>query len=458
MKRLGRSHLPALLLGGVLVAGVGCAAKPEPVSMPSPPPETFSSTGEAPLEQRWWTTFRDPALNRLMDRALTGNFDLESAWQRLRQARALIERESSDLYPDLDGLVEAGARQPEPGEPERVALGLAAEYEVDLWGRIRSRVEAQRLRARASLNDYRAAALSLSAEVARTWYELVEARSQRDLLDEQVETNEKVLRALRARFGTGQIRAVDILRQEQLVEATRERLLAAESRVQVVEHRLAVLVGQPPQQGVEAMRADLPDLPPLPKTGLPAELVRRRPDVQRAYDLLLAADRELAAAISNRYPRLSLTASLTTAGEDAGDLFDDWARSIAGNLVAPLIDGGERRAEVDRAEALRSERLSDYAQATLTAFREVEDALIQERKQLDRIASLRQQVELASRTYEQLQIEYFNGLADYIDVLTALTDQQQLRRDLLAARLDLLDFRIGLYRALAGGFQTDRET
>jgi outer membrane protein TolC len=267
-----------------------------------------------------------------------------------------------------------------------------------------------------------------------------------------------VLRLLRARFGSGQIRAVDILRQEQLVESTRERRIAAQSRVHVVEHLLAVLLGRSPQAGVELERVELPELPPLPDTGLPAELVQRRPDVRRAHDLLRAADRDLAAAVSRQYPRLSLTASLSTAGEDASDLFDDWARSFAGNLVGPLLDGGERRADVARAEALREQRLYEYGQATLTAFREVEDALVRERKQLRQLDSLRRQVELASRTYEQLRIEYFNGLADYIDVLTALTDQQQLRRDLIAARLELLDIRIGLYRALAGGFRTDRET
>ena len=458
MMRASTSLVSTLVLACALVAGGGCASRPQPAVSPVQAPETFSERGAAKLPELWWTAFDDPRLDRLMDRALQSNFDLASAWQRLRSARALVEREASDLYPDLDGSVEAGASQPEPEDPQRVRLGLAAGYEVDLWGRISSRVEAERYRARASFADYQAAALSLSAEVARTWYQLIEARSQLALLSEQVETNEKVLRLLRARFGSGQIRAVDILRQQQLVESTRERRIAARSRMRVVEHLLAVLLGRAPQSGVDLDRAELPELPPLPDTGLPAELVQRRPDVRRAHDLLRAADRDLAAAVSRQYPRLSLTASLSTAGEDASDLFDDWARSFAGNLMAPLLDGGERRADVERAEALREQRLYEYGQVTLTAFREVEDALVRERKQLRQLDSLRRQVELASRTYEQLQIEYFNGLADYIDVLTALTDRQQLRRDLIAARLELLDIRIGLYRALAGGFRTDHET
>jgi NodT family efflux transporter outer membrane factor (OMF) lipoprotein len=447
--------LTALALGSGL--GSGCSVRTAPLPPTIEPPPSFSTTGGASLAERWWTAFDDPELDRLVARALDANLDVESAWQRLRQARAVVAREGAQLYPELDGTFDATTREPGPPESE-LRFGLAASYEVDLWGRIRSSVDAERFRALATLADYQTVALSVSAEVARTWYELVEARSQSTLLAEQVETNETVLRLLRARFGSGQIRAVDILRQKQLVEATRERLIQAETRVEVLENLLAVLLGRAPQEGVDTLVGDLPELPPLPDTGLPAELVQRRPDVRRAFELLQAADRDLAAAISNRYPRLSLSASLSTSDAGADELFDDWMRSLAGNLLAPLFDGGRRRAEVDRNEALRAQRLYEYGQATLVAFREVEDALIQEAKQLERIESLREQVDLASRAYEQLQIEFFNGLADYIDVLTALTEQQQLRRDLIAARRDLLEFRIALYRALAGAVPSGRET
>ncbi|MDX1632603.1 MAG: TolC family protein, partial [Thermoanaerobaculia bacterium] len=139
------------------------------------------------------------------------------------------------------------------------------------------------------------------------------------------------------------------------------------------------------------------------------------------------------------------------------DLFDQWARSFTGGLLVPLFRAGALEAEVDRAEAIRNQRVSEYGQATLIAFREVEDALVREAKQRERIRSLERQVELADQSYEQLRIQYFNGLGDYIDVLVALTERQQLRRDLIAARRALLEFRIGLYRALAGGFETERE-
>jgi len=201
----------------------------------------------------------------------------------------------------------------------------------------------------------------------------------------------------------------------------------------------------------------LPALPPLPATGLPAALIRRRPDVQRAFKLLQSADREMAAAISNQYPRLTITGSLSTSEDRTEDLFEDWAYSIAGNLAAPLFDGGQRAAEVDRTEAVKQQRFYEFGQAILTALREVEDALIQEKKQTQRIRSIEEQVRYSNQTIQRLQFEYFNGIGNYIDVLTALANNQALRRDLLTAKRQLLEFRIALYRALAGGFETDRE-
>ena len=180
--------------------------------------------------------------------------------------------------------------------------------------------------------------------------------------------------------------------------------------------------------------------------------------MQKAYNLLQAADRDLASAISNRYPRLSLAASGSSTGNTANSLFKDWASNFAGSLFAPLFDGGERGAEINRNKALKNEHLFAYGQTLLTAFQEVENALIQEKKQDERIHSLEAQVGLVRQTYEQLRIEYLNGLSDYLDVLTALTDEQRLQRELISAKLDMLEFRIALYRALAGGFETARET
>lgn len=463
-------------LAACVLFAVACVPHTAEVETPVAPPEAFSGGGVVQTPERWWTAFGDPALDRLVERALAANLDLAAVWERLSEARAVADRRSSDLFPDLDASADASVERfdfddDDPGNGfggdfdgdgsernEELRLGLAAGYEVDLWGRIGSRLEAERFRARASLADYRTAALSLAAEVARTWFQLVEARQQVALLDAQIEADETVQRSLENRFGSGQVRGVDVLRQRQLVESTREQRIAAVERLRVLEHLLAVLLGRPPAADVTVAARELPELPPLPDTGLPVELVRRRPDVRAAFLRLQAADRDLAAAIADRYPRLTLTASLSTAESDASDLFEDWTRSLAGGLLAPIFRAGELAAEVDRAEAARRRNVLLYGQATLVAFREVEDALVREAQQRRRVASLERQVRLTEQSYEQLRLQFFNGLSDYIDVLTALTEAQRVRRDLVTARRLLLERRVALYRALAGGFDTGRET
>jgi NodT family efflux transporter outer membrane factor (OMF) lipoprotein len=433
------------------VALAGCAPKTAPIESPVADPPAFSGGGDAVMPDRWWTSFRDTALTATVDLALRDNLDLRTAWQRLREAEAVIGIVGGARYPDLYLEVGGVVQRSNAGNVESAALGLSTSYEIDLWGRIDSSVEAERYRARATLADYRTTALSLSAEVVRAWFQLAEARAQTDLLRRQVATNRTSLTLLEARFGTGQIRSADILRQRQLLEATREDLVVAEARLGALRHGLAVLLGRSPTDSLSIRPPGLPEPPPLPATGLPADLVRRRPDVQGAYLRLAGADQDLAAAISNRYPRLSLTASVSASVQSPGRLFDDWLRTLAGNLLAPLFTGGELSAQVDRADARRQQRLYEYGQAVLTAFREVEDALVAEAAQRQRLESLRVQVAFADQTAARLRLEYFNGIGGFLDVLTAQIAQQQLERDLLAAQLGLLESRIALYRALAGG-------
>lgn len=272
------------------------------------------------------------------------------------------------------------------------------------------------------------------------------------LIEKQISTNEKILKLLNSQFGSGQIRTADILRQKQLIESNREQKYALQSRVEVLEYQLSLLLGQAPKQRVIVAGLPLPDLPPLPDTGLPANLLARRPDVQASLFRLRAADRDVAEALSDQYPRLNLSISVSTSEEEgAVDIFDDWARSFAAGLAAPLLDAGQRRAEVRRAGAVKDQRLYEHGQVMLSALKEVEDALIQENRQAAQIASIKEQIKLVEQTNERLQHDYFNGAGDYIDVLSSLINEQELQRDLKAAKLELIEFRIALYRALAGG-------
>lgn len=440
-----------VVLGIFCLTGCTFSAGPD-LSSPINTIRPFSPSGCHEIPDKWWTAFGDRELNRFVNQALRSNFDLKTAWQRLREARAVVDRETASLFPDLQGVAEGEKVRRDSDITERLELGLASEYELDLWGRIESGIEAEQYRADAALSDYETAVLSVSAEVVRTWYQLMEVHSQMELLDEQIETNRKMLDLIKARFGTGQSRRVDVLRQEQLLESTREQRVLAESKVRVLEHRLAVLSGRPPQNPFKYEAKGLPPVPPFPDTGLPVELVQRRPDVKSAYNRLKAADRDTAVSISNRYPRVTMQVSASTLDEGAEKLFEIWAGSFSAGLVAPLLDAGRRKAEVERTRAVEQQRLYEYGRTILESFQEVENALIREKKQISRIESLKKQLRLADESHEQVKREYFNGMNDFIDVLTALSEKQRIQRNLLEAGLMRLEYRIALYRALAGGF------
>ncbi|HCO85655.1 MAG TPA: hypothetical protein DIT95_19275 [Arenibacter sp.] len=437
----------------------GCSPKFSNVALPIDDLKEFSYSGPSVLEDKWWTAFNDEQLNILIDSALQSNLDLAATWQQFLASRAIVAREAGNKWPQIAASAQSAINLPEPDfvGGENTQLGLSANYELDLWGRIRSSVQAEKFRSEASLYDYRTAAISLSAEIATTWYQLIAAKKQLQITKDQISTNEDIIKLIRTRFVGGQIRAVDILRQAQLLESTKEQQIIFETNVALLENQLAVLLGKQPQGNISFDTKDLPTLPDLPEIGIPLELIRRRPDIQQSYAVLLAADRDMASAVRSKYPRLSVSARGQLRSNSFQNLFDNWAYTLAGNILAPLFYGGQLSAEVDRTQAIKQQRLLEYGQTTLEAFQEVENGLIQEIKQKQRVDNIGRQLELAQKSNRQLRVEFLNGFSPYLDVLIGLDAEQQLRRDYIVSQRQLILIRIALYRALAGGFETERE-
>lgn len=434
---------------------VACTPKLSPTDPPIEEAQRFSISEGIALPDQWWTSFNDPLLDSLVGKGLEENLSLAGTREAYRAALATVQREKSFLLPQINaftGITERRA-QTDFSEDTEFRAGLSASYEIDLWGRIRAGIQAEEYTAEAFFNDYQAAAMTISAEITATWYQLVTARRQLELVNEQIQTNEDIVKLIRARFAGGQIRAVDILRQEQLLESTRSQKIIYETDLGILENRLAVLLGRPPQNIEGFEKGIIPSLPPLPATGLPLELIRRRPDLQRDYNFLLAADREMAYAVRSKFPIISLEATGQFRAGKIDNLFENWAYTLAGNLLTPLFYGGRLSAEVDRARAVKDQRLYEYGQTVLTAFQEVENALLREQKQEERLIVLERQLDLSQKTSKQLRIEFLNGMSNYLDVLLALDEQQQLEREMLERKQEQLEIRIGLYRALAGAFE-----
>jgi len=359
-------------------------------------PRSFSLyTSESEPEIRWWEEFNDPDLNVLITEALSGNLTLKEAWSRLVQTRALAVQAGAALYPDLTGTAGADyTRQRSDNglqktiSNEDYSLGVISSYELDLWGRIRAGRESALLEVTAAREDLNTAAMTLAAEVANRWVNIISQGMQKRLLEHQLQTNLTLLELIELRFRMSMVSALDVYQQKQIVEDIKAEIPLVEAEEQVLRHELALLLGKPPGTSLKISREDLLEPAEIPATGLPADLLSSRPDLRRAGMRLQAADWQVSAARANRLPAIRLTAGAQYGKGDMDVLFNNWLLSLAGNLTAPIFDGGRRAAEVDRRKALVDENLAAYRQAVLTAIKEVEDALVVEAKQREHIRAL----------------------------------------------------------------------
>lgn len=435
-----------LMLGAALSAGcAGLERRPlEPAALPA----QFLAAGVTRTPPAWWQSFADPQLDALVAQALADNLSLQATAARLRAAEASAGAAGAGLFPSVTA--RASDTRVEGGNEERAA-SLSAAYEVDLWGRVRAGRDAAELQAQATEQELQAARTSLAAAVAIQWFALGSSAERLRLISEERATYERILRLVEARYRNGQATASDVLRQRQLVESTRSLEASTEAELGTQRHALEELLGQP--AGSTALAGNLP--PPLsgvPRSGLPADVVGQRPDVQQRWLLLQSADRSVAAAVANRFPQFSLSATGQSSDAGAAGMFDDWIGSLMGSIVAPIIDGGARRAEVQRTRAVLDQRLAEYRSAVLVGFREIQDALLRDAQQQIRVDSLAEQLRLSDAVSERLERQLRNGSTTYLSLLDAQLTNSSLRREVLGARQLRAEQRIALYRALAGPF------
>ena len=449
-----------LILSACIMLLTACSPF-QPAARPDAPgelPDGYSLySGEAKSPSPWWDAMGSSELNRLIDSAMADNFSLSEAWYRLQQARAAAVQAGASLYPELDafGSAETARRDSAGGSSgsagsQNYELGLTASYEVDLWGRVRSQREAALLDVNATEADLHAAAVSLAAEVALRWVQILSQRLQKQLLEEQLASNSTFLELIELRFRKAMVSALDVYQQKQVVENVRAKIPLVEAQIQLLMHELAVLLGRPPRSGLELNQNQMPSIGQLPPLGLPADLLAARPDVQAAGMRLRAADWQLAEARANRLPALRLGAGARYGPEKLDLLFDTWLLSLAANLTAPIFDGGRRAAEVDRLRATVGENLWTYRRVVLTAVKEVEDALARETRQREHIEALKAVMTAARNGLREAIDRYRNGLSDYLPVLTQLLTVQDLEQNMIAQQEQLILYRIGLYRALGG--------
>jgi NodT family efflux transporter outer membrane factor (OMF) lipoprotein len=450
----------------------GCAGAP---ILRVPPdeftvPDTFAAAPPAAIEARldWWEDFGEPSLSHAVATALEHNHDLRAAAARVERALAEARIAGADLKPDVSvGLDGARRRQnfigfPLPGADGQVAssrstnLGASLDisWELDLWGRLRASTRAALADAQAADAEYQAAVLSLAAQTVKVWLAAAESAQQLELAQRTVESWRAAHEQVRQRYERGLRSPLDVrLSLSNLANA--EALVAVRQRQQDAAIRqLEILMGRYPGRAMPLPDA-LPRTPAAIPTGLPAELVARRPDLVAAERRLAAADERFVVAKRSLYPRLFLTGSGGTATESLRDLTDYDFRvwSLAASLLQPVFQGGRLRAGVDRARAMTWEAIESYTAAGLRAYAEVEAALAADQHLATEVETLDESARHARAATRLAEDRYRSGLEDYITVLDSQRRELASESAHITAHAGRLQNRVNLYLALGGGFR-----
>ena len=441
----------------------GCSGyHPSPETPPVKIPERFSLDGNLTSPATWWEAFGDKLLNRIEKQALTDNMDLKSAWARIMQARAEAKQAGAELYPWLD--ITAGAAHKTTRDEgsyfnqDILSLGAMASYELDLWGRIRKGREAAVMDVMAAEADLDTARITVSSEIALTYFEMQAVKMQIDIISRQIRDNRASLDIISSMYEYGQTDILDTLQQKQAVEGAIAQKIEKKMTLGTLKNRLAVLLGKAPEDLDIKADKGLPEIPPLPDSGLPLELINRRPDCRSAFFKLKAANARLAQAVAQQYPRFSLSASIETDASRVNDLFENWIATLAANMLTPVFEGRSLEAEVEKRQAQSRQALFDYGSTVLAALKEVEDAMVQESHQRRILKNMEYRLELSRNSLKQVKEQYEAGTVEFLRFLATELNTDALETKVITERLNLIKYRIALYRALAGPIPLGEES
>ena len=422
-------------------------------------PATWAVDGALPGEVRigWIEAIGDPVLTELVYEAQANNPDIRAASANVEAARAITRQARAALFPQVFGSFEAERTDtPNPFEIDEpfFTLSARAQWEADLWGRVRAGRNAAYASAQSVEADFRFAQYSLARGVAAAYFTTVEAGEQVDVAQRTVEALEEIDRIVRVRYREGFASRQDTAIAGSDLEAARDGLLRAQAGERTAKRALEVLLGRYPAEAI-ALRDGLPETPPPPPAGLPSQLLERRPDV-------IAAERRVAAAFANldqtkaaQLPLVSLTGAAGGTATDLTDILNgpSLLYSIVGSVLQPIFDGGLRGAQEDEADATRRAAIALYASTALNALRDAEENLDQVQVLAQRELILENAAEQSGTAYALTQLQYAEGEISLIDVLNVQQRLFAAERNLVTIRRVRIEQWVALNLALGGSWE-----
>ncbi|SEH85110.1 efflux transporter outer membrane subunit [Stutzerimonas xanthomarina] len=413
----------------------------------------------------WWRLYGDAKLDALVCRLNLSNQNLAAAEAQYRQARALVRGARSQLFPTVGGsagatraaqngstsAVQGGSAS---GISESYSVGLDASWELDVWGRLRRNLEANRASMQASAADLAAVRLSLQSELVQTYLQLRVMDEQQRLLNQTVEAFARSLRLTENQYRAGIVPKSDVTQALTQLRSTEAQAIDLQWQRAQMEHAIAVLIGVPPAELNVAELDEIPELPAVP-LALPSQLLERRPDIASAERQVIAANAQIGVAEAAWYPDLTLSASGGYRNSSLSNLISLPNRfwSLGPQLAVTLLDFGGRRADLEAAEANYDLTVANYRQTVLDSFREVEDNLVQLRVLAAEAVVQRQALEAAQESLRLVQNQYRAGTVDFLSVATVQTSALNNERTYLTLLGDQLTASVQLIAALGGGWE-----
>ena len=453
-----------------IIALASCAGPSPFVRTPTALPVSWKNAANFPTASpsrdlsRWWQRFNDPTLNRLISEALAQNPDLAAASARIRESRARRDAEIAPLFPSLGTSASSNSRATNPSsgfssENTNYSAGLDASWEIDLFGRQRSLIQAASANLGTTQENFYSAQASLSSEIAIAYTNLRATQAGLEILRRNVATREETYNLANWRQQAGESDSLESSQALSSLEQARAAIPSLEQAAARSRNLLALLCGRNPGSLDSLLTPSGKSIPTPPRglaIGIPADTLRQRPDVRAAGYSLLAAAASTRAADALRYPSLSLSGTLGLSSLSSRKLFNPetaTAGAIAG-ISSPIFDAGRIRANIQAADAAEEQAYYAYRSTVLTALSETEDALIACRRTAERLATLEKATAAAREADTLARLRYDTGEIDFLTVLDAQRSLLSLEDSLLTTRADRTIAFIQLYKALGGGWSS----
>jgi len=444
------------------------AIPPPPAYKEMPPPGEgwkLSQPRDEAHRGKWWEIYGDPQLNALEEQVLVNNQTIQAAAANYRQARAGIQAARSALFPTVTGGGTLTGSQSSstrfggtfgPGVPfADIPISGSAAWEADVWGRIRNTIATNVAQTQASAADLENALLSAQAQLATFYFEIEGLDAQKQLLDSTTVAYARALELTMNRYNEGLVSAVDVTEAQTQLETARAQSTDTEVLRAQYEHATAVLLGKAPAE-FSIPVTPLAAVPPATPTGLPSELLERRPDIAAAERRVAAANDQIGVARAAFYPTVTLAAQFGLESSSLANLFTWPSRfwSVGPTLAQTLWEGGRRRAATEQAQAAYDEMAANYRQTVLSAFQEVEDD-VSSLRLLDREAGEQARaVTAAERALVLANNQYQGGITTYLQVITAQSTALSDERTAVEVNARRMMASVDLVKALGGGWNS----